>query len=352
MITHEATTNVNDDYRRFEILKQDLLNVHKPFQRVEHEQMYSSHGQLLGTEYDNIMGKPGMLKMEHYFHGANSIDRAMTFLGPWDVEASSQSAVKKQFDNATKARMIGNNQDIIDLILGTAELDKASNKWIVSGGFVNLLKEFKLTGETDGWEWMKESFGFRSNAMKILDQALSGKDYDISAFTNRAKLKEMPKEFQDRISVYPLAQQKIILESLQNVVDSIYNKAKVIEGEADVLLKEFHALSKKFPDRKGLASNSDTPFTNKDMIKAQKYKEDLTNSIDVYNYMSGQKDGFDVYAALNQISLEHLGQELEGLPDEEKTKALDQYIIELTNSSVEGFAPATEYEEIIPGIPN
>jgi hypothetical protein len=180
---------------------------------------------------------------------------------------------------------------------------------------------------------MKESFNFRSNAMKILDEALiakkQGKDYFLQLDKNKDSFS---KEILSRSSEYPEAQQQIMLETLQNTINSIYNTGLKVAQDANVLLDEFDALDKKFPNRKGLSTDDMTPHTNKDLIKSQQLKSDLESSIQVYDYLSGQENGFDVYEALNSIALEQLNVSLDKLPDEEKTKALEEYLIELTNA--------------------
>lgn len=54
------------------------------------------------------------------------------------------------------------------------------------------------------------------------------------------------------------------------------------------------------------------------------------HGLDAYKYMSDGEE-FDVHGALNNIALEHLNMDLEKLDDAERTKALDEYIIQLTN---------------------
>ena len=369
MITHESSTNVQDDYKRFLVLKDELLTLHEPFQSTEQVQFEGVYGagNRMATEYANIMGDENLLRMEHFFRGANSIDRAWPSnwkssnavpIPSFDVNAPDnrdiQSMVtahlsdnpdnltknKHNFREATVARMVAQNQDVIDLILGTADFDESQNKVVISGGFVDLLKEFKLTGETANWEWMKESFGFRANAMKILDEALISKKKGNNYFFNLENNSDsFSKEMFSRVNAYPEAQQQIILETLQNTIDSIYKTGSKVEKEANVLLDEFDILNKKFPGRKGMSTYSMTPHTNKDLIKSNQLKSDLNSSLDVYDYLSGGENSFDVYEALNSISLEHLNVELSKLPDEEKTKALEEYLIQLTNSG--GFEPSS-----------
>ena len=181
--------------------------------------------------------------------------------------------------------------------------------------------------------------------MEILDIALrakkQGRDYFLQAggfYSENTgyNVSGISREMEERLSQYPEEARKQILEPLQNIVNSIYNKGIIIEKEADVLLDEYNTLATKFPTRRGLHTDSMTGFDNKNMIKAQEYKEDLTNFMDVYKYMSGGEE-FDVQDALNQISLEQLNTELESLPDEERTNALEQWIINLSNQGGEAY---------------
>jgi hypothetical protein len=167
MITHEAGTNVQDDYRRFLTLKEELLNVHAPFQNTEQDRMITSYaaGHHAQYEYSNLMGKEDMINMSRFFVGANSIDKAWpsnfrpTQLVPIndfnvnspdsrDINTMVESHLGDQpytehphnFREATVARMVAQNQDVIDLILGTSSFDESQNKVVITGGFVDLLK--------------------------------------------------------------------------------------------------------------------------------------------------------------------------------------------------------------------
>ena len=139
------------------------------------------------------------------------------------------------------------------------------------------------------------------------------------------------REMHDRLSKYPESQRKIILETLQDAVDTIYAKGLAIEKHANNLVDEYESYAKKFPNQKGLNSTLQTNTANKDLAKAQQYKSDLVISIDAYKSVSG-KD-FDVYEALNALSMTQLNEELDKIPDESRTQAVDDYLIQLTENT-------------------
>lgn len=236
IITHEANTNVRDDYRRFEALREDIFRIHQPFTPGGVEG-YVSGGMGRGvSSYENIMTNPNKMGMNSYFRPANGIDRIwpsdwnMTKAYKQWIDSDVQStgkitqdkgnlsrnearhhlylteglgegnlyeedlqnlikgytesgphwerANKYDLRSATVNRMIANNQEIRDLILGSMTMDTTDQKnpkVIKTDGFIDILKQFKLNGETDAWESFKESFWSRSNAMKILDNALLAK---------------------------------------------------------------------------------------------------------------------------------------------------------------------------------
>ncbi|QDP60843.1 MAG: hypothetical protein Tp152DCM46671_25 [Prokaryotic dsDNA virus sp.] len=378
MIVHEAQTNITDDYGRYNTLREDLINIHSPYQKVySGGSTDTGYGMGIETMEDippsDISTRPDLITIGKYFSGPNNIDRmwpsdTKKFKEPTSFESNLDLTFNinryleegpyyrtenHDFRSATVARMVASDQEIRDLILGRADLNEETQKWEVSGGLVSLIDSYNLTGESNMWKWMKETFGlqdiYRSNTMKIIDVALKakkmGRDYftDPGGFMTENKaimgkfynVSGMSREMLERLSAYPEEQQVIIRKSLQEAVDLVYSKGLEIEKHANELVDRFEAYQKQFPSKKGVSKMLDMPSENKDLVLSEQYKKDLQGSISAYKSISG-KD-FDVYEALNNISLTQLNEELDKLPDEERTDAIDQYLINLTQV---GGAPA------------
>ena len=91
------------------------------------------------------------------------------------------------------------------------------------------------------------------------------------------------------------------------------------------MLNRFKDLQKKFPGRETYYTDGDTPFKNKDLVKAKEIKNNLTNLVDWYKYSTGED--YDLMSSLNQIAMEQLNYEIDSLPDKYRTEALDEWLI-------------------------
>jgi hypothetical protein len=376
MIVHEAQTNISDDYQAFNLLRQELINIHSPYQHVVYDPAIGGQaGSDFGPDLMDISTNPNLITIKEegfkpinrWFQGANNIDKiwpsdTKKFKEPSKWESNVEDPLgfnistyleegpyykteDHDFRSATVARMVASDQEIRDLILGRADLNEKTEKWEVSGGLVSLIDSYNISGESETWSWMKESFGFRSNTLKIIDIALKAKKMGRNYFTDPGgwmtekgafewfgptsyNVSGISMEMEQRLSAYPVEQQNIIRQSLQEAVNLIYSKGSKIEEHANELVNKFESYQAQFSGKRGLSPRLDGPSQNKDLIAAEEYKRDLDGSIKAYKAISGVD--FNVHEALNNISIKHLEEELEKLPDSERTDAIDQYLINLT----------------------
>ena len=366
-LLYEADTNVYDDLSQYQSLRDSILAIHSPFQRTE-ELPSGISPQYGGTakELKNMLEDETLVKL----HGANSMDRIWpsrwteqgkmeTFemvAGPVELHAEDTYWTEDDpnLRNLTIARLVASDPEIKKVIYGNVGIDENGDPVKHNAGFLDILTQFSLTGETVQWEKIKEKMGFRANALQLLDMSLAAKKKGYNYFFDEgwdnaqwqfAGSRGAAGEFSARIKALPEAERKVILESLQNMTNDIYAKGIKIEEKADLMLDDYFRLSKKFPKRSKnigeLHSNTDTPYDNKNLVSLKEKEEDIHGLMHAYKMYTGED--YDLENSLNELSIMELGKELEGLPDFERTEALEQWLIKLADEFQAGNRLAQEY---------
>jgi hypothetical protein len=328
MVLLEANTNVQDDLKRFLMLKEELANLHGQYQNI-----YSSDISSVGAAGGMRAGGLGLRKdifideSLFKFTNPNGLDKL------WTAGEPGGDAYMN-LENLTKGRLFASNKEIQNIINGVSDLDEDNKVYVKTPGFLDIMDEYKLGGETGAWKKIKGAFGFTSNNMNILNLALNakrvGKDWFFEWWSKDENTISGPgKEFTDRISVYPQEQQKIILETLQNMVNDIYSRAIAIDDKANIMLDEYNSLSRKFVSREEMNTDTMTQYDNDNLVEMKEKQKEIFDLMDAYKYYTAED--FDLNESLNSISVETLNQELEKLPDYEKTDAFNELLIKLSD---------------------
>ena len=350
----EIRTNVKDDLKEYNSIKDTIKSTHAPFQKLE------SGPTTFGLEYysggthaiQDILQNKSIVK----FEGANSVDKA------WPInDKLSQFDVVPSFDEVTIARYVTSTPEIKELIYGSPGINKDGDNIIVTPGFLNILRENNLTGESLSWENKKEWVGSRSNAMQILDVALTMKKrnrnlfvqtdvggmYPGKEYAQPGTAKQVPVIglFKESLEKLPPATQESILHTLSSLTDEIYARGLILEERAKEILADYHSLEAKFPERVGAYSEIMTPFDNDDLVKLNELQRDIFTNIDTYKTVTGEDINYD--QILNSIAINSLGEEISLLPDSERTTALDDWLINLTNAGDVDEVPIKSQTQIL-----
>ena len=332
----EIRTNVKDDLKEYNSIKDTIKSTHAPFQAIK-SRTQSEEFDPMGKGWKDILQDKSIVK----FEGANSVDKA------WPInDKLSQFDVVPSFDEVTIARYVTSTPEIKELIYGSPGISENGDNIIVTPGFLDILRENNLTGESLSWENKKEWVGSRSNAMQILDIALTMKKRNRNLFVQpkgskmytgkeyqlpwTAKQVPVIGLFKESLEKLPPATQESILHTLSSLTDEIYARGLVLEERAKEILAEYHSLEVKFPERAGAYSEIMTPFDNDDLVKLNELQRDIFTNIDTYKTVTGEDINYD--EILNNISIVSLGKEIDLLPDSERTAALDDWLREMSAS--------------------
>mgnify|MGYP003145540147 CR=1 FL=1 len=328
MVLLEANTNVKDDLKRFSMLKQELGNLHSQYQEI-YSPILSHAGAASGIRAGVTGTRRSIFNDENLFRfsNANGLDKL------W-ASGIPGSDIHMNLENLTKGRLFASNKEIQNIINGITDLDENNKVYVKTPGFLDIMNEYNLGGESAGWKKIKGTFGFSTNNMNILNWALKAKRIGTNWFLsdeaeNENTLSGPGKEFKDRISIYPLEQQKIILETLQNMVDDVYTKGLAIDKQSDILLDEYNGLSKKFIPREEMNTNTMTLYDNDNLVTMKEKQKEIFDLMDTYKYYTAED--FDLNNVLNSISVETLNTEIDKLPDYEKTDAFNELLIKLSD---------------------
>ena len=325
----EANTNVRADFERLHILRNDITNIHKPFTSAPASTAALS-GKFMTTDF-KLIDKQLERGVKFRFFGANSMDK-MWYYGDDELNLY----------NLTASRILAQDSHIQDIVNGSYTTTEDGQTVLKDMGFIDIMDQFDLDGESTLWKNVKKYTGSRANSLRVLDIALKEKKrgneffFDILQGENHltdSDERAFYDSIKNKMSQYREGMSMQVAETLQKMVNSIYSRGIIAEQKSNELIEEFKSLEKLFPKKEG---NTLTMYDNKDLIKTKELQQQLTHYLDNHKLFTGED--YDLNKALNQLSLDTLMVDINKLDPSERTEALDKLI-----SSFGGNAGQSQY---------
>ena len=382
LIQFEANSNVTEDYDDFINMYNELAQIHGKYQSMsfepgafgwqkgEGEWQFGAPSGHFGTgghgpadsSQDGRISSFLLNDDNLRFKDMNGLDKVFgDVLNPIAIdEYGNHIPSDRDLERVTLSRLFASDKHIQNLVKGKAIVDSETLQYTHEQGFNDIIRHYNLGGATGfgSGENVKWALNYPLGETILLTEALKAKVNGEDYFNATSGQIFDNSTFNNVIGQYSTAQQQVIRNQLQGLVDEIYLRMEGIkEGiGGSAYFDKFNKLKERFgqdwylssyPGSRG-ASNMkvDTPgqyhgFSPEDDSKYKTYldkKDKLYKEISGFEFLTGTK--YDPIEALNLLSIEALDVQLEELPDYEKTQAFEDLLVTLSNQLGQVYTPA------------
>lgn len=349
-VSHLANTNIDNNYVAYQNLIEDIDVIHDSYNVDVKEEYIPNFGVEQMPTYPTDSKYWGPNRYDLIWPNENVKNMSKDELGK-NVHDLDDSL----FDSLTVSRLIANNPEIKIILEGRYDVNENNEIVKKNAGMIDYMHKYDLGGESSTWVNFKEGFGSRANVLKLIDNAVNAKlnhsertdagnyftgmwdnisdkiglNYTHGSYQHKTIGKEVPgADFVSAIQKLPHGEQKIVLTTLQNMVNEIVDIGLAIEKDSDLLLSEYHKYKEQFPKRTGVYTHAETPYDNADLKKAKELDKEIGTLMESLKYYTGKE--FDLINSYDRISIDSLGVELDNLSDIDKTEGGQEMLILLS----------------------
>jgi predicted CopG family antitoxin len=357
----EASTDISDDYAKFNNQINLLLDLHSEYQPV---------GSSVSLNRERIL--------DDTFYRFEDVNKLDAIIGAV-LHGENEGPIDQDIARVTLARSIDKDKEVHKLVYGYNS--NADQKHY--DGFMDIAKFYNLYGEgvttpygnpmprvNRMYESLLAMRGEQNPSSELLTEALIAKRNGIDYFTDSEILEsQFEQDFrQEQLEYFenirqsgglygmpdtPIrskalsklneglaqlepSQRELVKKTMQGFVDDISLRISSVEDYyTNEYFNDFEKLKNKFSHTPvgggfpGEGPRKIDPMLDSNYRKLQEKTDDLYKAKVGYERLTGDK--VQLFDILNEISIQTLNEEIDKLPDEEQTDNFNELLIELSN---------------------